>query len=221
MSASATGSVRSGNSKCNSRDVGSILLESALAQTHQNSLTMQKQRAVPSTSAPERESDSDDVQDNAETPLRGLSPDSDSSDEDSSVDDKMDGNAVDIARLPTVARDDLSVKRRLAKAQKQRASILRSCMPHILIDFMQAVERGVVYLGRIAHGFYEEEMKGYFSQFGEVTRVRLSRSKKASAMSVIIGFILILFVINRPVALNITASSNSHHMPSRKSCARL
>jgi len=121
----------------------------------------QEQRVVPSASASEHESGSNTVQASAETHLRGFSPDSDSSDEDSSVDDKMDGDAVDIARLPTVARDDLSVKRRLVGAQKQRA-----------------VERGVVYLGRIAHGFYEEEMKGYFSQFGEVTRVRLSRSKK-------------------------------------------
>ena len=59
----------------------------------------------------------------------------------------MDGNAIDITRLPTVARDDLSVKRRLARAQKQRARILHSCLPHMLINFMQAVERGVVYLG--------------------------------------------------------------------------
>jgi len=160
-----------------------------LAQTHQNSRTMpkdQKQRAVPSVSASEHESDGNDLQASAETRLRGFSPDSDSSDEGSSVDDKMDGNAIDITRLPTVARDDLSVKRRLARAQQQRARILPSCLPHMLINFMQAVERGVVYLGRIAHGFYEEEIKGYFSQFGEVTRVRLSRSKKASAMSVMV-----------------------------------
>ncbi|PLW38086.1 hypothetical protein PCASD_11786 [Puccinia coronata f. sp. avenae] len=39
-------------------------------------------------------------------------------------------------------------------------------------------ETGVVYLGRIPHGFYEEEMKSYFSQFGEVLRVRLSRCKR-------------------------------------------
>lgn len=40
------------------------------------------------------------------------------------------------------------------------------------------MERGVVYLGHIPHGFYEEEMKKYFSQFGTVTRLKLSRSKK-------------------------------------------
>lgn len=36
----------------------------------------------------------------------------------------------------------------------------------------------VVYVGHIPHGFYEEQMRGFFSQFGDVERVRLSRSKK-------------------------------------------
>ena len=37
---------------------------------------------------------------------------------------------------------------------------------------------GVVYLGRIPGGFEEKEMKIFFGQFGEITRMRLSRSKK-------------------------------------------
>lgn len=37
---------------------------------------------------------------------------------------------------------------------------------------------GIIYLGRIPHGFYEHEMRAYFSQFGAVTRLRLSRNKK-------------------------------------------
>ncbi|RKP23526.1 hypothetical protein SYNPS1DRAFT_18451, partial [Syncephalis pseudoplumigaleata] len=37
---------------------------------------------------------------------------------------------------------------------------------------------GVVYVGRIPHGFYEDEMRGYFGQFGTVSRLRLSRNKK-------------------------------------------
>ncbi|KAI9013797.1 hypothetical protein CLU79DRAFT_821340 [Phycomyces nitens] len=37
---------------------------------------------------------------------------------------------------------------------------------------------GVIYLGRIPHGFFEKEMKEYFTQFGEVSRIRLSRNKK-------------------------------------------
>jgi nucleolar protein 15 len=38
-------------------------------------------------------------------------------------------------------------------------------------------KRGYMYIGHIPHGFYEKEMKGYFSQFGKVKRIRLARSK--------------------------------------------
>ncbi|CAM9621327.1 unnamed protein product [Ectocarpus sp. 6 AP-2014] len=38
---------------------------------------------------------------------------------------------------------------------------------------------GVVYIGHIPHGFYEEAMNGFFKQFGDVIRVRISRSKKS------------------------------------------
>jgi nucleolar protein 15 len=37
---------------------------------------------------------------------------------------------------------------------------------------------GVVYLSRIPHGFYEDQMRAYFSQFGEISRLRLSRNKR-------------------------------------------
>jgi len=37
---------------------------------------------------------------------------------------------------------------------------------------------GVLYLGHIPHGFYEEQMRGFFSQFGTVSRLRLARNKK-------------------------------------------
>lgn len=38
--------------------------------------------------------------------------------------------------------------------------------------------RGVVYVSHIPHGFYEQEIRSYFGQFGRVTRVRLARSKR-------------------------------------------
>lgn len=40
---------------------------------------------------------------------------------------------------------------------------------------------GVVYVGRIPHGFYEHEMRQYFTQFGPITRLRLSRNKRTGA----------------------------------------
>ena len=47
---------------------------------------------------------------------------------------------------------------------------------------------GVIYVGRIPHGFYEHQMKAYFSQFGDINRLRLSRNKK-SGMSKHYAFI--------------------------------
>ncbi|TFK88829.1 RNA-binding domain-containing protein [Polyporus arcularius HHB13444] len=86
------------------------------------------------------------------------SDDDDSSDEDEMVDDIP---GIDIGKLPTIARDDETVKRKLEKAKRKPTE-----------------DRGVIYLGRIPHGFYEDQMRAYFSQFGTVTRLRLSRNKK-------------------------------------------
>lgn len=48
----------------------------------------------------------------------------------------------------------------------------------IIVPEKTASKRGVLYIGRIPHGFYEDEMRGYFEQFGTVTRLRVSRNKK-------------------------------------------
>ncbi|XP_068744059.1 MKI67 FHA domain-interacting nucleolar phosphoprotein-like [Montipora capricornis] len=39
---------------------------------------------------------------------------------------------------------------------------------------------GVIYLGHIPHGFYEDQIRDFFCQFGTVNRVRLSRNKKTA-----------------------------------------
>ncbi|KAL6900854.1 hypothetical protein ACP4OV_005530 [Aristida adscensionis] len=36
----------------------------------------------------------------------------------------------------------------------------------------------VVYIGHIPHGFYEDQMQGFFQQFGTVRRLRISRNHK-------------------------------------------
>jgi nucleolar protein 15 len=36
----------------------------------------------------------------------------------------------------------------------------------------------VIYVGSLPHGFYEEQMRSYFGQFGDVLRVKVSRNKK-------------------------------------------
>lgn len=53
----------------------------------------------------------------------------------------------------------------------------------------EAVEpRGVLYVGHIPEGFFEPQMKKFFAQFGKVTRLRISRSKK-NAKSKGYGFV--------------------------------
>ncbi|KAI0067335.1 RNA-binding domain-containing protein [Artomyces pyxidatus] len=118
---------------------------------------------VPEPEVPESDEDSDaPVQadgssDEEDVHLHGFSTDEDSSDDD--MDGDVDG--FDVELLPTIAKDDATVKRKLARAKRE-----------------PTVDRGVVCLSRIPHGFYEQQMKAYFSQFGEVTRLRLSRNKK-------------------------------------------
>nr|XP_033802420.1 MKI67 FHA domain-interacting nucleolar phosphoprotein [Geotrypetes seraphini] len=67
---------------------------------------------------------------------------------------------------------------------------LLSLDPRLQQDFRRRVQRmkrqpkaeqltpGVIYLGHIPKGLYEPQLRSYFSQFGSVSRLRLSRSKK-------------------------------------------
>lgn len=66
--------------------------------------------------------------------------------------------------------DEQAVKDKIAAAQAKRSKESNGAN--------QREKPGVVYVGRIPHGFYEEQMRSYFSQFGTVTRLRLSRNKK-------------------------------------------
>lgn len=39
-------------------------------------------------------------------------------------------------------------------------------------------KRGIVYIRHLPHGFEEPQLREYFQQFGQVTKIRLARSKK-------------------------------------------
>ena len=49
---------------------------------------------------------------------------------------------------------------------------------------------GVVYLGRIPHGFYEAQMLPYFKQFGDVNKLKLSRNRKVKNIKKLIFYFL-------------------------------
>lgn len=66
-------------------------------------------------------------------------------------------------------RTDRSERRKLKKKRKRAEKDLGDDV---------SMRRGVIYVGRLPHGFYESQLKDYFSQFGTVTKVHVSRNKK-------------------------------------------
>lgn len=73
-------------------------------------------------------------------------------------------------------------------------------------------ERGVIYLGHIPYGFFEEQMKCFFSQFGKVTRIRLSRSKKSGRSK---GYAFVEFE-DKEVAEIVAETMNDYLMYGRR-----
>ncbi|XP_067930199.1 MKI67 FHA domain-interacting nucleolar phosphoprotein-like [Watersipora subatra] len=72
--------------------------------------------------------------------------------------------------------------------------------------------KGVVYIGHLPKGFEEHELVGYFKQFGEVNRVRVSRSKKTGQSK---GYGYVQFK-DEEVA-NIVADTMNNYIMFRKS----
>lgn len=64
-----------------------------------------------------------------------------------------------VPRIPTLTNKNKKNIDRVAKSQESE-------------------KPAVVYVGRIPHGFYENEMREYFKQFGEILKLRLSRNPK-------------------------------------------
>ena len=92
------------------------------------------------------------------------------------VSDKRDGQSAKANAMKKIKGD--------AKETDQENIVDSPVIEQNIIDKTQSIkksakeDRAVVYVGRIPHGFYEEQMRSYFSQFGVVTRLRLSRNKK-------------------------------------------
>lgn len=116
--------------------------------------------------SPEPEEEEDDEEEVLGFETESEDGGADSSDDDSDAEDvavREAGKKVDVSTLAK-PKDDKSVAKRLARAQKQKTAA-----------------RGTIYLGRIPHGFYEDQMREYFGQFGDVTRLRLARNPKSGA----------------------------------------
>ena len=69
-----------------------------------------------------------------------------------------------------------------------------------------------MYVGHIPHGFYEDQMKNFFSQFGDINKIRLSRSKRSGRSR---GYAFIEFA-DQEVAKIVAETMNNYLM-----CGRL
>lgn len=128
--------------------------------------------------APEEDSSDEEDESNERALLASLSVSSPSSDDaNSSDEDDEDDRLATTPHHPSSTRplqlpnskDDAQVKSRLDKLRRSKSSSKSSLTP------------GVLYIGRLPRGFYETQLKSYLSQFGDVTRLRVSRNKKTGA----------------------------------------
>jgi nucleolar protein 15 len=73
-------------------------------------------------------------------------------------------------------------------------------------------ERGVCYIGRLPKDFYEPDLHKFFSQFGDITRLRLSRSKNNAHSK---GYAYIEFEL-REVAEIVAKEMNNYFIQSQQ-----
>ncbi|KGO36452.1 Nucleotide-binding, alpha-beta plait [Penicillium expansum] len=129
-------------------------------------------KAAPKTKKPEPvvESEEEDAEDNV-SPADESDAENEGDDqtealikgfESSGDEDESDGEGYKEGEPIPKAPDTKKAERKLAKQLRKNGP---------------PEEPGTVYIGRIPHGFYEHQMKAYFSQFGEITKLRLSRNR--------------------------------------------
>lgn len=81
--------------------------------------------------------------------------------------------------MPLDTEEELNptVKKKASKARKRRLEAKRRSLALSGAPPLES-KTNIVYVGRIPHGFYEEQMRGFFGQFGNIRRLRISRNKK-------------------------------------------
>lgn len=122
------------------------------------------QEAENETAAAEGEQASSDEEIDEQTKALVLAVDSGDEDEQASGVIAFE-EGQDVGTIPDVSKA-------LSKKEKKEKKALKAA------SSKTKEETGVIYIGRLPHGFYEHEMKNYFSQFGPIRNLRVSRNKK-------------------------------------------
>ncbi|KAI1002307.1 hypothetical protein K3495_g5895 [Podosphaera aphanis] len=104
-------------------------------------------------------SEGSEVGDQTEVLLRGFQSDEDENDTQNEAEDASRSQKSSQMEASLVPADSLEQSTKTGSSEKP----------------------AVLYIGRIPHGFYENEMRSYFKQFGNILKLRLSRNKKTGA----------------------------------------
>ncbi|CAD6505145.1 BgTH12-00640, partial [Blumeria graminis f. sp. triticale] len=118
----------------------------------------QKTREIERESSSPSADESEEVDDQTDALLRGFQS------------DEEEGESLDDSKIPHLT---IPTRKEVSKVQEKILNDIAKSGAH--------EKPGVVYVGRIPHGFYENEMRGYFKQFGTISKLRLSRNKKTGA----------------------------------------
>eukprot|EP00088_Acartia_fossae_P002596 TRINITY_DN1106_c0_g1_i1.p1 TRINITY_DN1106_c0_g1~~TRINITY_DN1106_c0_g1_i1.p1 ORF type:complete len:295 (-),score=91.32 TRINITY_DN1106_c0_g1_i1:112-969(-) len=118
------------------------------------------------------------------------------------------------AKKVKVMRKDSLIKSKTTKSKEKSFISLSNPeqdnkAPKIVKKFRRST--GVVYLSHIPHGFYEKQMREFFSQFGAVTNLRLGRSKRTGRSR---GYAFIEFQFHE-VAKIVAETMNNYLMNNR------
>lgn len=103
----------------------------------------------------EEEDEDSEIDDQTEALLKGFESDEDEDDA------EKEGGLKEGETVPAIPA--------IKKSKKKSKDATESGEPD---------KPGVVYVGRIPHGFYEHEMREYFKQFGTILKLRLSRNRR-------------------------------------------
>eukprot|EP01041_Mallomonas_annulata_P002330 gene2330-4534_t len=116
----------------------------------------------------------------------------------------LEAEANDATVSKKKMRSEVSANISLKKPSKGTSLVKKS---EATID-----DSAVVYIGHIPHGFYEKQMRRFFSQFGDVVKLKLYRSKKTGNSK---GYAFVQFESN-DIAKVVSEAMNGYFLFDRK-----
>jgi nucleolar protein 15 len=129
---------------------------------------------------------------------------------------KVSADSEDGMEIVTEGQSKARGKGKTAANKKKEAAKIKQSIVDKKTKHAAAVS-SVVYLGHIPHGFYEKEITRFFSQFGEIKRVKLFRSEKTKGSK---GYAFIQFA-EHDVAQTAASSMDGYFLSERQLVCQL